>query len=261
MDPDLSHMDYRTRRLLNGALLVVFLGIVATVAVVALVSRPKGVSFTIVFKDARGLGLGAPVTLKGVKVGEVTRVEFMKHTNYVEVDVAIEPKQAAHVPDARWLSARIRRSWILPGNQQVALIIQRGAQGQIAEGARVAGVESLAGELVFLGTGRARDAYKKGMEKAGEKLDAARDWWQNRKSGDGEDSKAAARARKALGEWFERLETLGDKDSDDPKKEIAKLRRAAEDLRKEWKREGLTEEAAQMDKIIEALKEYEDALK
>lgn len=244
-------MDARTRRLLNGVIAVVFLLIGITIAVGLLTRRTQGSNFTIVFKDAKGLPIGSPVTLRGLRIGEVTRVALAKDGEHIEVDVRIEAAYAEEIPAPPGVSARIKKSLFLPGNYSVALTIHKGAEGRMPQGARINGVESWIGEKTFEAKDAVKRSYRATIEKTSDKIDQLKDWWKGR----GEKKEAAERDDE-MRKLLERLENI---DEDDPRGGIEALRLQAGELAKKRRQQGLDEEAEQLEDIAEVLAEYEKA--
>jgi len=252
MNPDLSAMDPRTRRLINGVIFVMVLAIIAAIAIGIISRRPKGITFTIAFKDARGLALGAPVMLQGFRVGEVTRVALVKEVSGVEVDAAIAPNYVDQVPAPEFLTARIKKPLLLPGGGEVVLIRLKNAKGQMPDGARIDGVEGLTGEMRFRAKGAIKRAYAKTAEKTSDTIDRFRTWWAEKR----DKKQGAGKARKELDAWLNDLENL---DYPPTPTESRTLRARGELLQKSWEAQKLDEEAREMGKMLQSVEEYEKA--
>lgn len=242
-------MDYRTRRLVNGVIVVCILSIIAVVVVGLLARRTSGVDFTILFQDAKGLPIGSQVTLRGLRVGEVTRVELGTDKKTIEVDVSITPQYANEIPEPAGVTARIKKSLFLPGNYSIALVIQKDAKGHMPKGGRVEGVESWAGEKKFEAKGAIRRTYEAAAEKTSARMDQLKDWWAKR----GE-TKQQKKINKQMFDWLEKVETI---DPDTPPAKIKALRTEAKMLAAEWRAEGFEEEAVQIEETADALDDFE----
>ncbi len=244
-------MDYRERRLINGVIIVILLAIATVVVVALLTGRQKGVAFTIVFKDAQGLPVGAPVTLRGLRVGEVNRVELAQDREHVEVDVSIFPAYGADIPEPGGVTARIKKSLLLPGNFSVALIKRKDAKGHMPNGARIEGVENWAGEKSFQARGAIRTAYRAAMEKASDKMDQFKQWWANRAH-----EKERKEIQHQLLAWLDEWENL---DPEAPPSRIEALRKKADIMAQEWRKNGFEEEAKQLEDAAKSLADMEKA--
>ncbi len=241
-------MDYRTRRLANGVIVVCVLAIVASIAIGVLTSKAQGVQFTVVFEDAQGLPVGAPVTLRGLRVGEVTRVELAKDHEHVEIDLAIRPEYTPEIPE-EGITARIKKSLVLPGNYAVALVILKDAKGQMPNGARIEGVDNWAEEKKFVARGALSRAYDAAVDKTHEKMEAFKAWWAERGQ-----KKEREEVQQQLLEWLDEWENL---DADTPPTRLAALRVKAERLAEEWREKGFEEEAMQLEEIADSIRELE----
>ena len=244
-------MDYRERRLINGVIIVILLAVAAVVAVALLTGRQKGVAFTITFKDAQGLPVGAPVTMHGLRVGEVNSVEFAQDREHVDVGVTIFPAYGADIPEPGGVTARIKKSLLLPGNYSVALIKRRDAKGHMPDGARIEGVENWAGEKSFQARGAIATAYRAAMNKASDKMDQLKQWWANR-----EHEKERKEIRQQLLVWLDEWENL---DPEAPPSRIEALRKKADIMAQEWRKQGFEEEAKQLEDAASSLNDMEKA--
>jgi len=244
-------MDYRTRRLVNGVIVVCVLAIVASIVIGLLASRSSGVDFTVLFEDAKGLPVGAPVTMRGLRVGEVTRVELGEDKEHIEVDLSIFPQYAPDIPAPPGVTARIKKSMVLPGNYSVALVFRQDATGRMPQGARIEGVNSWAGEKSFEAKGAIRRAWEAAAEKTSAKMDQLRDWWEMR----GE-KKDREKIRGQMHDWLEEVEALP---VDAPPSRVAALRGKAKLLADEWREEGYDEEAKQIEEVADSLEDMEKA--
>lgn len=243
-------MDYRTRRLVNGVIVVCILSIVAVVAIGLLTRRTTGAHFTLLFRDAKGLPVGAQVTMRGLRIGEVTRVELGADKKTIEVDVSIAPQYSDEIPEPPGLTARIKSSLFLPGNYSVALVIQKDAKGRIANGARVEGVDSWAGEKKFSAKGAIRRTFTATAEKTSARIDQVKDWWAKR----GE-QKERKKINTQMFDWLEKVEGI---DPDTPPAKIEALRAEAKLLADQWRADGFTEEAQRIEEMADALEEFQE---
>jgi hypothetical protein len=244
-------MDYRSRRLVNGVIIVCLLAMATALAIGLLARRATGVDFTILFEDAKGLPVGAPVTMRGLRVGEVTRVELGGDKIHIEVDVSVFPQYAPEIPEPPGVTARIKKGLLLPGNYSVTLIRQKGSSGRMPQGGTITGVESWADEKKFEAKGAVRRAYEAAAEKTSQRIESVKDWWAER----GE-KKERKKIHEQLVEWLDEVEALP---SDAPPVKIEALRAKAGLMAEEWRKEGFEEEATRIEEIAESLEELEKA--
>jgi len=194
-----------------------------------------GLQFSLTFQDARGLTAGDPVVYRGVEIGEVRSVELADRQG-VRVAVLIRrPHRAAVYREARFVIERSRDHGTRPNARQLSVKDRPGERTPIEAGSTFEGDEPGLG-----------DVWQSLRAQGADALESARDLAHTLagRLEEAADSPEARRLRKDIEAFIDDAgEMAGDQWEAFRRERLPELRRRAEELRDELRREGHEEKA------------------
>jgi hypothetical protein len=126
----------------------VVITVVFAAVLVSCVAEWGGLTFTVVFKDARGLTAGDPVVYRGVKIGAVRSVDVTTD-GPVNVGVLIHRKHRETVyREARFVIEEAKENGARQNGRQITVKDRRGDRTSVEEGDVIEGSEAGLAELL-----------------------------------------------------------------------------------------------------------------
>jgi phospholipid/cholesterol/gamma-HCH transport system substrate-binding protein len=111
---------------------VILAGLLLVGLVVFIAGTPslgvRKTSYTLLFSDAPGVGVGTPIRRSGVRVGEVVRVELDDESGQVRVGIAIDPGFVPRASDEPTIS-----QGLISGDTSIDFMTREAAPGEVLD--------------------------------------------------------------------------------------------------------------------------------
>jgi hypothetical protein len=209
--------------------------VIFAAGLVSCVAEWGGLSFTVVFKDARGLEVGDPVVYRGVKIGAVRSVDVAAD-GPVRVGVLIQRKHRETVyREARYVIEEAKEHGARENGRQLTMKDRRGERTPIEEGDVIEGGEAGLSEILRSLEEAGKDALDSAKRLADKLADCVEEACE---------SPEAERFRKDVDDFMRDADKAAREEWGRFRQErLPALRERAERLRDKWRREGKLDRA------------------
>ncbi|MBN2371283.1 MAG: MCE family protein [Vicinamibacteria bacterium] len=207
----------------------------AAASLMSCIAEWGGLTFTIVFKDARGLVSGDPVVYRGVKIGAVRSVD-VANDGPARVSVLIQNMHREAVyREARFVIEEAGERGVRENGRQITIKDRRGERTRVEDGDVIEGSEAGLSEILR----SLEDAGKNALDAAKRLAEKLTDCVE-----DACETPEAERLREDVDEFMRDADKAAREEWGKFKqKRLPALREKAERLREKWRREGKLEQA------------------